>query len=258
MKKAGIRMGRIIGADTAGRADSIVNGTSKSYIKWSQEQVGAGTGGWAFMGRYLVRLPNICEGLTTENSNGTFSNTGELQKIYDNGTPVVLVDNRGTNPGYEWGLNGANGISHAQKAKAAAIALGIPAGKCIFVDVERKWSEMGNYLNNYKNELENVGTTKYKMGVYFSASYYNDILKNFSSLGSTFTWVAKWNKNYMYPNWPTAFDNTITGLGQLKIWQFIDDIYEAYTNYGKHFVDLNLIMDDLLSSLRAIMHHPYL
>lgn len=244
--------GWTIGADTAGRADAIVlNSGGKSYIKWSQEQVGPGTGIWPFLGRYLVRIDNVNEGLTTE-SNGVFTPTGELSTIFDNGTAVVLIDNRGTNLG--WGTNGANGSADAQKAKAAASALGIPNDMYIFVDVETNISSLGNYLANYKATLES-GTVKYKMGVYFSLSAFETINSQFD-LSNTYTWVAKWESDLDYPNWPTDFSPAVSDKGIVKIWQFIRDQYETDTNHGSTKLDLNIIMDSY-SGMIKYMYHPY-
>ena len=241
-----------VGADTAGRADAIVrNSGGKSYIKWSQEQVGSGTGIWPFLGRYLVRIDGINEGLTTE-SNGVFTPTGELNTIFDNNTAVVLIDNRGTN--YGWGANGSNGSADAQKAKAAASALGIPNDMYIFVDVETAISSLGNYLANYKATLES-GTVKYKMGVYFSSSAFETINNQFN-LSNTYTWVAKWDDELSYPNWPTDFSSEVSGKGIVKIWQFIKDQYVTNTNHGSTKLDLNIITDSY-SNMIKYMYHPY-
>ena len=246
-----VRSGWTIGTDTAGKANAIVtNSGGKKYIEWSQEQVGAGTGIWPFMGRYLVYRAGLNEGLTTEN-NGVFTPTGELNTILDNDTAVLLIDNRGTNDG--WGTNGANGSSDAQKAKAAANALGIPNDMYIFVDVENNMSAMGNYLSNYKATLES-GTVKYKMGVYCSASHFATINSQFD-LSNTYTWIAKWNSSYTYPNWPTNYPTDILEKGNLKLWQFIAEEYVTSTNVGSFGLDLNFTTDTY-PAISEYMYHP--
>ena len=243
--------GWMIGADTACRADAIVINTTQNYLTWTQDQIGTSTGTWPFMGRYLTEVSGINNGLTVE-SNGEFVSTGELQTILDNGTAVVLVDNRGTN--YGWGINGSNGAFDAQKAKDAASALGIPNDIYIFVDVETDMNNLGNYLSNYKNVLES-GSVKYKMGVYCSSAHFGTISNSFD-LSNTFTWIANWNDSYVYPDWPDEYPSSVANCGQVKIWQFIDDQYSATTNYGTAKLDLNLSTASYADK-KMFMYHPY-
>lgn len=245
------RNGWMVGADTAGMANAIVRDSGgKSYIKWSQEQVGSGTGTWPFLGRYLVYRSRVNEGLTMEN-NGVFTPTGELETIFENGTAVVLIDNRGTNDG--WGTNGSKGSSDAQKAKNAASALGVPNDMYIFVDVETNVGSMGAYLTNYKATLES-GTVKYKMGVYCDVDKFADVNRQFN-LSNTYTWIAKWNSSYSYPNWPTSYSSEVVGKGNVKMWQFIKDQYTANTNVGDNKLDLNLTTDSY-PAICQYMYHP--
>jgi domain of unknown function (DUF1906) len=243
----------VIGADTAGKANAIVSSTSPSetYLQWSQKQMGSGLGIWPYLGRYLVYRAGLNEGLTTE-KNGAFNSTGELETIFNNRTCVVLIDNRGTNDG--WGTNGSNGSADAQKAKNAAIALGIPSGMCIFVDVETNVANLGNYLLNYRNTLENSGSVRYKMGVYTNYSSFSTINSQFN-LSNTYTWIAKWNSSLVYPNWPHEYPAEVDGKGIVKLWQFISNQYQARTNVGTLSMDLNLTTSDR-NDQKTFMYHP--
>ena len=115
-------------------------------------------------------------------------------------------------------------------------------------------NNLGNYLSNYKNELES-GSVKYKMGVYCSSAHCATISNSFN-LSNTFTLIANWNDSYVYPDWPEDYPNNVANCGQVKIWQFIDDQYSATTNYGTAKLDLNLSTASYADK-KMFMYHPY-
>ena len=123
----------------------------------------------------------------------------------------------------------------------------------IFVDVETNVGSMGAYLTNYKATLES-GTVKYKMGVYCDVDKFADVNRQFN-LSNTYTWIAKWNSSYSYPNWPTSYSSEVVGKGNVKMWQFIKDQYTANTNVGDNKLDLNLTTDSY-PAICQYMYHP--
>ena len=232
-----------VGADTAAKATNKVG--QENYLQWSQEQIGPGTGKWPFWGRYLVRIGGICEGLTVLDG-GKPVPTGELPVIFRNGTAIVLVDNWGTT--HNW----KDPAADAERAGAAAAALGIPEDMCVFVDIEAPTvPHMGqDYLSIYKKTIETCGAKRYRMGAYFSSSTYALISRRFN-LSDTFTWIADWSGK-PYPNWPKAFRDDIKGMGQVKLWQFISNQNRS----GYLSLDLDFSAPESASDLKKFMYHP--
>jgi len=185
-----------------------------------------------FWGRYLVRVPNVSEGLTEQ----------EISFIHSKGIKILPIYNElQETTGYRQGISDANNaVSHAHR-------LGIPRGVPLFADIEQYFSIDNEWIQGWTEAITSSG---YKSGIYndpvsgdFNEAFCNAVKENKKIKTLNILWSAQPELNLSNPrNRPYYTPKAPNCGGNVWAWQYSRDV-------GLCPIDTNLAINSLVSIL---------